>query len=382
MPPIGRRSQPDDPPLEADSPVRRVLTAPDRLRIRDAVHAETRDADGAGAKRGKGRNKSRRKTNAKARSWLPARFMGGGGETKKAKGTANSSKGQSHRMQKVQRRLHRLRRTMDRFQPLILFLILSLITLSAYALWVTGAATRAVAFTAVTTERALVAAGLKVRTVTIIGAVTVPDSEIRSLLGAEPGMPLLDFDPGAARSRLEALPSIRSATVMRLLPDRLHVDIIERAAFALWQYRGRFSVIARDGTILNTVSDRMPEALSDLPRVVGEGADQHAAALMDLLEAVPALASRLEAASRVGNRRWNLKLDNGIEIRLPDKNEARAIKDIAALDAEHRLLARQIAFIDLRDPDVLVIRPTEGSEAEPLPQDTPNASGRRVETNP
>ncbi|MGF1456036.1 MAG: cell division protein FtsQ/DivIB [Alphaproteobacteria bacterium] len=400
MPSISRRrrgrsdTRRKEPPLAGGRQVRRVLTAPNRQAIREALHAEARKGG-----RGKGRQGARAK-NARRPAWpmpglgavtgLWRRANGGGRGACASKEAAKERRAPPNpRMQRVQRRLHRLRRSMDRFQPLILFLILSLITLGAYGMWVTGAAERSLAAMAAAADRAVAAAGLRVRTVTVAGAGAVPDADIRAVLGVEPGVPMLNIDAEAARARLEAMPAVRSATVMRLLPDRVHVEIVERSAFALWQYQGRFAVIARDGTVLNTVNDRIPESLSHLPRVVGEGADRQAGALLDLLEAAPGLAARLKAASRVGDRRWNLLLDNGIEIRLPAEDASRAINDIVALDREHRLLARRIAFIDLRDPDVLVIRPVEGSEAESLGADDLDPAdfnagtvrGRRVGTD-
>ena len=94
----------------------------------------------------------------------------------------------------------------------------------------------------------------------------------------------------------------------------------------------------------------------DLPLVVGEGAAREAKTLFDLLANKPELRGRLAAAVRVAERRWNLKLDNGLEIRLPEENVAYAIGKIDQLDKRQGMLKRDIAAIDLRIPGRVTIR--------------------------
>ncbi|MBO6784737.1 MAG: cell division protein FtsQ, partial [Alphaproteobacteria bacterium] len=62
------------------------------------------------------------------------------------------------------------------------------------------------------------------------------------------------------------------------------------------------------------------DAFADYPLIVGEGAPAHAAQLLDLLHAYPAVASATEAAVRVSQRRWNLRLRTGIDVRLPEQD--------------------------------------------------------------
>jgi cell division protein FtsQ len=105
--------------------------------------------------------------------------------------------------------------------------------------------------------------------------------------------------------------------------------------------------------------------------VVGEDAPVHAASLVEMLRSEPALAARVAAAVRVGGRRWNLKLDGGVEVQLPEENPAEAWAQLARLDRSNSLLARNIEAVDLRLPDRLVVRTV------PEPQkEAPKKSGR------
>jgi cell division protein FtsQ len=194
--------------------------------------------------------------------------------------------------------------------------------------------------------------GLAVRSVLVEGRRNAPAEELRRALGVQPGDGILAFSPHAARARLERMPWVASATVERRLPDTILVRIEERQPYALWRDGKVTQVIDRAGTRVSAETD----AFGLLPLVVGPGAAEHAAHMVELLRAEPELRDRTEELVRVGNRRWNLKLRNGTEVRLPETGEAAAL---ARLREQHRaigLLDRPVAVIDLRLPDKMTVQ--------------------------
>ena len=60
--------------------------------------------------------------------------------------------------------------------------------------------------------------------------------------------------------------------------------------------------------------------------------------------------------SRVAERRWNLKLKNGMDVRLPEIEPVPAIEFLLALDKDRQLLSRDITAVDLRIPDRVTVR--------------------------
>jgi cell division protein FtsQ len=62
------------------------------------------------------------------------------------------------------------------------------------------------------------------------------------------------------------------------------------------------------------------------------------------------------ALVRVGERRWNLQLKNGITIMLPEGHEAAALARLGTLQTDQALLDRPLVFIDMRLPDRLAVR--------------------------
>jgi cell division protein FtsQ len=153
-------------------------------------------------------------------------------------------------------------------------------------------------------------------------------------------------------------PWIATATVQKLLPDRLMIAITERQAFALWQKAGRVGVIADDGTVLEPYVQRR---YAHLPLVVGAGAETRAKEFLDLLDRHPELRGNVRASVLVAERRWNLRLKNAVDVRLPEFDLDHALDQIATLERDSRLSGRDITAIDLRLPDRITVRLSEAA---------------------
>ena len=256
--------------------------------------------------------------------------------------------------------------------------VLMLAGAAGYGFWVSGddglygQAKRGV-------EALAIAAGFGVKRITVEGQQHVTDAELTTALAAGPGTMMLAVDTDAAKERLEHVPWIKHAQVMRLLPSTLQVVIEERVPFAVWQSHGQTYVVDAEGTV---IAPAVREAYADLPLVVGEGAGKNAADLFDTLRPFDSLMKQMVAALRVGDRRWTLKLASGIDIMLPDDGVTDALNTLIGLDRDRNLLSRNIAAVDLRLADRVSVRlrdsnepaTSEGGSAAP---DVPTASTKR-----
>ena len=196
-------------------------------------------------------------------------------------------------------------------------------------------------------------AGLAVREVLVRGRRITSRGDLIAALDVHSGMPILAIDMEETRQRIESLGWIKTVTIARRLPDTVYLQIEERKAMALWQHKGRIALIDRDGAVIQR---HKLEGFAALPRVVGENAPQNAAPLLDLLRTYPAVSGQVEAAIWVSDRRWNLRLRNGINIRLPAENIATALDRLSEYQREHALFERDVIAVDLRIPDRLIIR--------------------------
>ena len=219
------------------------------------------------------------------------------------------------------------------------------------------------------------AMGMRIATVSLSGQRQVSREEIFAAAGVTENASLLFLDVADARTKLEAIPWIAEATVRKLYPDRLQITVTEREAFALWQFDGKVSMIAADGTVL---AAKVEPRFAALPFVVGKGAAPRARDFLALLDAQPAIRDSVRAVIFVAERRWNLRLKNGIDVRLPETEVPRALAALARFDREKSLLSRDIAAVDLRLPDRLTVRLSDAAaqaREEAIKKATPKKKG-------
>jgi cell division protein FtsQ len=203
---------------------------------------------------------------------------------------------------------------------------------------------------------------LRVQDIQIDGRQNTPEPLLRAALGVNKGDPILGFSVEAARQRIESLSWVDHVAVERRLPGTIWVALTERRPFAIWQDQGKFLLIDREG---QTVTNEDVAAFGELPLVVGNGAPAFAAAMLDLLTKFPDIHDHVAALVRVGERRWNLQLKNGMTVMLPEGHEEAALKRLHDLQTSQALLDRPLVSIDMRLPDRLAVRTKQGAVMTP-----------------
>jgi len=219
------------------------------------------------------------------------------------------------------------------------------------------------------------AAGFRITSIAMAGQNELTREEVLSTAGITGRTSLLFLDAASARAKLRENPWIAEANVLKLYPSRLHVTVTERQAFALWQKDGKVSVIAGDG---NIVEPFVNQRFAKLPLVVGIGAETRAKDIVGLLEKYPLVRSQMHAAVLVAERRWNVVLKNGIDVRLPETGVEQALDTLVQLDRDNKLLSRDIAVVDLRLPDRVTVRLSDeaaAARAEALKAKYPKKKG-------
>jgi cell division protein FtsQ len=214
---------------------------------------------------------------------------------------------------------------------------------------------------------ATAALGLAVEDIAVEGRETTDPAAVMAALAARRGTPILGVDLWRAKEELEKLPWIRSAAIERRLPHTLHVRLVERRPLALWQHEGRQELIDREGEVI-PIADL--SRFARLPLVVGDTAAGRATALIEMLSREPELAARVTAAIRVDDRRWNLRIDDKIDVLLPEEAPGEAWAQLASLERQNNLLKRDVQRVDMRLPGRLVVRvntppPTAAAPARP-----------------
>ena len=200
-----------------------------------------------------------------------------------------------------------------------------------------------------------------VRGFRVTGASPALEQAIAAVVELPPGASSLTLDVAAVQARVAELGAVRSARVKLGSDGTLRIAIDERIAEALWRPghgegggdgQGELRLVDREGVAIGPAG---PRALHpDLPVVIGVGAPEAIAEALALFRTVPDLRPRLRAFVRVGERRWNVALDRGLTILLPEEGAEPALARVMALHYGEELLDRDLAVIDMR----LGARPT------------------------
>lgn len=185
-------------------------------------------------------------------------------------------------------------------------------------------------------------------------------------LGVELPASSLRLDLDDLRARAEALDAVARAGLTVRAGGQggglLEVRLTERVPAFVWRHAGGLDLIDAEGRRVARVASRAVRA--DLPLIAGEGATAAIAEAHQLLAAAAPIAPRLVGLVRVGERRWDVVLDRDQRILLPAQGAVAALERVLALDGAQDLLARDIAAVDLRNPQRPTLRLTPEAAAE------------------
>lgn len=187
--------------------------------------------------------------------------------------------------------------------------------------------------------------GFTIRNVYLEGQEYTSTNHILSALDVEIGAPLFTLSLDNMQQQLEALPWVKHAVIERQYPTTLHVRIIEHTPLALWQHNGALAVIDIEGQVIQETNIH---SFSDYVVLIGEDAPNYAHSFFDIANLYPELLEHISSATRIGERRWNIRFQNGLEVKLPEANPEEAWQQLSDFHKEQDILSGKFNHIDLR----------------------------------
>lgn len=208
------------------------------------------------------------------------------------------------------------------------------------------------------TQAVTTGVGFALEDVHVSGNLETSDIDILQQLGLDGSTSVVAINAHIAREQLIELPWVTDAQVQKIYPRGLSVRLVERTPVGIWQHGDMLTLIDARGDVIAPLTGARH---AELPLYVGLGADRHADELEARMLFHPQLRARVKAAIRIADRRWDLRLDNGVTLRLPEDNVGAALKRFGEFDAGRDVLARDITVVDLRLEDRVTLRLTEAS---------------------
>ncbi|WP_375613371.1 MULTISPECIES: cell division protein FtsQ/DivIB [unclassified Bartonella] len=188
--------------------------------------------------------------------------------------------------------------------------------------------------------------------VDISGNKRLAKQDIFKILKLDVAPSIFTFDVERARSLLEKQAWVQSANVQKIYPNRMRISIVEREPYAIWQHDGIMDIVDNTGRVIVPFKG---EIVRDLPLVVGQGAQNAAKVFIQALSVYPEVYDRIRAFVRVGDRRWDLVLNNGMRVMLPENGALERLSSLFSSGTMQDLLSRDILSVDLRLADRITV---------------------------
>ena len=204
------------------------------------------------------------------------------------------------------------------------------------------------------------AVGFAIEDVKISGNDQTSEIDILQQIGLDGATSLVALDIGMARKLISEMPWVQDVAVRKVYPGTIEVNLKERKAFGIWQHGNDLSLIESTGSVIAPLRDNK---FSELPLFVGRDAETAAAGFYEKFAQWPEIAKQVKAYVRVAGRRWDLVLDSGITIKLPEHDLERAMQVLSTMEEGQQLLQRDIAAVDLRLEDRTTIQLTTEAAA-------------------
>ena len=200
-----------------------------------------------------------------------------------------------------------------------------------------------------------IATGLLVEDVLVNGRKKTKKSSLLSASNIKFGEPILGVDIKAIQGRISNLPWVETVRIERQLPNRIIINLIERKPIGRWQRDGQLSLIDQNGFVISTLTHNM---FQNLPIIIGKDAPKKAKKILLTLKQEPLLFDRVNALTFVTSRRWDVRLDNKINIKLPEHGIGEAWASLATIEKGHKVLGKDVIAVDMRIPEKFIIQLT------------------------
>jgi cell division protein FtsQ len=240
-----------------------------------------------------------------------------------------------------------LRGLLELRRPMTALTLAVLLLTGLAAFFASGIVGRTVQRTDAATGVLVAGAGFGIAQMHLSGNLHTPPAAIMSALGFRAGQPIFSVDLRMARARLKQLAWVADAEVKRRYPDDIVVSVVERMPYARWQSPLGLFVVEKGG---RPITAEGADKFAKLPLLVGSGAPEKAGPLIDLVARHRAVAARVSAYEFQSGRRWNLLLDDGVAVKLPESGWEKQLAVLDRLIVEKGVLESDIKEIDLRSP--------------------------------
>lgn len=194
--------------------------------------------------------------------------------------------------------------------------------------------------------------GFVLQNVFLEGQDYTSSQDILKALGIKIGDPILLISVKEIKNNLEKLEWIKVAVVDREFPGNIYIGISERVPIGIGQYNKKLFLFDKEGKMINQ-KDLTP--FLHLPVVISEDLGLYINNLYNIIRKDEALFKKITSVIRVSERRWNIRFQGDMEVKLPEYKIEETWNKLITLNKNNQLFNENILSIDLRVPSKIFV---------------------------
>jgi len=192
---------------------------------------------------------------------------------------------------------------------------------------------------------------LVIKSVIITGCVNTTEDNIRSLVNVKTGDLITSINVKSIEENVKTNPWIANSHVFIDYPNDLKIEVIEKTPVAVVRQGNEKIIVNEKGDLLTKEN---VEKFKELPVIKSK--KENVAEIMEYMKTQPYFYEEWISAELVNNRRWNIIISNGIEVKLPEENVIEALDKLNELRLKGQLFNYDVRSIDMRLSDRITLK--------------------------
>lgn len=141
------------------------------------------------------------------------------------------------------------------------------------------------------------------------------------------------FSANDLKEEIDSIDCVDKISIRKIFPFKIKLVVSYKVPMAIWQADKMFYFITTSGDVIKI---RNNKNLSQFVLITGSGAHDRAMSLIKFLSEDKEIFSKISTAAWIGDRRWNIKFNNGTKLMLPENSPKEAWDKFVKLQQTHK----------------------------------------------
>ena len=197
-------------------------------------------------------------------------------------------------------------------------------------------------------DNVLVKLGFSLKNIDVYGIKNLSLIEVQNIFSNYKGMNIFNVDLNKIHTEITKNNWVKNVHLKRVMPNKIKVIITENKPIGIWQNTLGNSILTMEGVLISNYKTNILKM--GLPIIKAENINQNIFKILEILKNNKPMANDIWSLSYINMRRLDLHFKQGLTVRMPSENFAKAWHLITKLNQKYNVLNLGLTEIDLRNP--------------------------------